>query len=434
MRVYLLNLPRSVDRRDYMLGQLRPMGIDPVIVSGDDRQEMLYPPKDYDGGMAHKHLNRQMGLGEIGCLTAQLRAYQQIINSGDEWGIILEDDAHLFQNPVEAFQRVIDSHPGARLILGVDAKPHNCQCRVISRTLGSGVLELTGLPYGNWCLAIHRKHAAQAIVHLRQSLHMPADVYWQRWVGQNPEQGMYFQIEGVAEERETNSSVIGDEARMSDFPPSAWRMLESTDLCPLLIHQVWLGPNMPTESMLSWRRMNPDRIHKVWEVDECRAICADYGLGAAFELYLQSRYYPGAADMARYCILHRHGGFYADADTNALRPLDLRHAFLVQESETHRPGLLCNGFIQCKAQDPLMLDLIKHISTLNHPVTWDAIHQELGPSLLTRRSPGFPRQYLPSGLFLPEHFMGPNPDNGNPYCDHSWGSTYGTNRYLMDDT
>mgnify|MGYP001824656454 CR=1 FL=1 len=409
-----------------MLEQLKPYGIEPTIISGADRQDMYHPPVDYRGDMAQEHLGRQMGLGEIGCLIGHLRAFQQIINSGDEYGHIMEDDCQLNADPMPLFRKVIDENPDARLILGHTAMSWNCQNRRIYRDRGD-YLELTGLPYGAWNYVIHRKLAGQAIMHLRQCLHIPGDVYMQKWAEQNVQTGTYFQIEGLSQERPTDTSVIGDETRMANSPPSHWRQLESNDTCPLLIHQIWLGPDAPDKEMATWAKVNPGRIYKRWGVDECYNICREYGVGDVFGQYFQPKHYPGAADIARYCILHKFGGFYADADSVAQRPLELRYPFFVQESEKYKSGILCNGFIQTHAGDPYMLDMIRRIATLNHPVPWYNIHQALGPSLLTSLKDVYPRQHLPSGLFLPDHFMGPNEPAGDPYCTHSWDTTMATN-------
>lgn len=403
-----------------MRRQLEPMGIDPIIIHGDDRESMFGLPRDYDSGLADAHLGRQMGDGEVGALLGHLRAYQALINSGEEWGHILEDDCVLECHPIPHFDRIIKLEPDARMVFGHDAKSYDPARPPIQR---DGYLELDSVPYGAFNYAIHRKLAAQAIVHLRGSLHMPGDVYFVKWVLQNPAAKTYFQVP-ISHERPTGSSVIGDDARMWDFPPSAWRKLESNHLCPLLTHQIWLGPGCPQDMIDSWIQHNPDRIHTLWGYDKCLAICEDYGVARAFRSYLQPGLYPGAADVARYCILSRFGGFYADADSRALRPMDIRQPFLVKESEVHRPGLLCNGFIQCMANDPLMLDLVKQISIKEHPVDRGIIHRELGPSLLTETQKGYKIQHLPSGLFLPHHYLGRNTPAGAPYCEHAWDSTH----------
>jgi len=411
-----------------MLRQLTPLGIEPILIQGADREDMLYPPSDYDAGMANTYIGRQMGLGEIGCLLGHLRAFQQIVNSGEEYGHILEDDCVLTRDPRPSYQRVIDANPGARLILGLSTDEWNSKSRVVHAER-DGYLELTGLPYGAFHYVIHRKLAAQAIIHLRQSLHMPGDVYFKTWVEQNPDPGTYFQIEALGVVRTVASSVIGDEARMHNFPPSSWAVLEINDTCPLLIHQISLGPK-EYPHMDSWAAKHPKHLHKVWGHTECTAICDDYGVGKIYLEYCQKGFYPGAADIARYCILHRYGGLYADADSQCLRRVDIRYPFLVMESETYRPGLLCNGFIQTKANDPLMMAMIKRIATLFHPVPWCSIHQELGPGLLNHFQAAYPRQHMPSGLFLPKHFEGQNPDAGDPYCVHQWDGTFTTNTYL----
>lgn len=400
-----------------MQGQLERFGIEPIWISGGDRGEMRGFPPNYSPEKAQRDILRQMGLGEIGCLMGHLRAFQEIIDSGDEWGIILEDDVDVFMNPVEAL-----SGFEGKLVLGNSFRPR----RQIRKTLRSGVHELAAIPYGAFCYAIHRRFAAQAIVHLAQSLHMPSDVYFRHACRLDPHG--FFQVEGVAAENQDLGfvSVIGDEARMHNFPPTAWRKLEVDDSCPKLIHQIWLGPKPVPAGVEAWQRLNPGRIHKLWTAGEIWSILADYGMQEIWTSYMSAEMYPAAADVARYCILHRFGGFYADADSEPTRWMDIVAPFFVFESERYRPGLLCNGFLQLKAEHPVMEECISRIAQMSHPVPAHRVWQDLGPQLLTDVARPFPQIHrFPSSVFLPEHFEGDNDKCGiAPYCQHNWGSTH----------
>lgn len=419
MQVYVINLPRSVKRRDYMRKQLAAFGIEPKWIAGGDREDMTRMPPNYSSQKANRDIMRDMGLGEIGCLMGHLRAFQEIIDSGDEWGIILEDDVDLRRNPVEAFTPV--AALGGKLILGSD--DHYKPRRRIRRTLDDGVHELSAVPYGAFCYAIHRKFAAQAIVHLAQSLHMPGDVYFRHACRKDPHG--FYQVEIAREAKIGGLSCVGDEARMANKPRNLWRAIEVSNVCPKLIHQIWLGPRPTPEHIETWRRVNPGRIHKLWTASELWNILADYDLQDAFTSYISSQMYPAAADIARYCILHRFGGFYADADSEALRWLDIATPFLVYESEKFRPGLICNGFLQVRQESPLMEEVIDRVRSLEHPVEPATVWKQLGPGLLTDVAKNHQIDVLTSSLFLPYHFEGENIKPGiSPYCKHDWDSTH----------
>ena len=414
MRVYVLNLPRCVERRENARLECEKWGINPVWIAGDDRQEMRGSPKDYNPDMARACGRPAMGPGEIGCLRGHLRAYQALVNSEDQWAVVMEDDAVLHKDPREALGGF-----SGRLVLGFDTMPHNSADRQIVAQDGD-VLQLSVVPYGAICYAIHRDYASRCLGYLGYSLHMPMDVFHVVYSRQQPAP-VYWQVLGVSTERDPDTSVIGDEARMHDRPPHTWRALETHDDCPLLLHQIWIGPNPPTQLMETWQSRNPKRIYKVWDQQACYTICKDYGVANAFEAYCYPGKYPGAADVARYCILHRHGGLYVDSDSICLREMDLRNEFLIYESEKYRPDLLSNCTIQVKAGSPLMLDLIRSIACMDHP--GDPIWTFVGPGLLTRVASGHIITKLPSGMFLPHHFLGDNEPCGKPYATHHWESS-----------
>ena len=92
-------------------------------------------------------------------------------------------------------------------------------------------------------------------------------------------------------------------------------------MIPKIIHQIWLGPcPAPKTEMRTWKDRHPGWEYRLWD-EEAISRCWPDGL------YNQKQFdwmqeLCGKADIARYEILHRFGGFYADADSVCLRPLD----------------------------------------------------------------------------------------------------------------
>ena len=418
MQAYVLSLPRLENRREHMKEQLAKFDIKANWIDAVDREEFRGFPDDYNSALSHEWLGRDMGLGEIACLMSHLKAYQALIQSGDDWAIILEDDIVLYGHPEDMLCK-LPMVDGNKLVLGTSTQTTR---RRIRQSFGL-LHDLEALPYGAYCYAINRTFAAQAIVHLRQTLHLPIDVYFRHAGAGN--QGGFWQLEGLADEGAIgNDSAIGDEARMHDRHPSAWRPFASSNECPKLIHQIWIGPDAPWEYITTWRKKNPRRIHKCWKDEELREITSDYDVGEIYASYVSKGLLPAAADVARYCLLHRFGGFYADADSLARRELDINTPFLVHESETYRPDLLCNGFIQSKARCPVITDCLEKIREMKHPVDEGRVWDHLGPGLLTKVASSHAIEKLPSGLFLPDHYLGKNPPCPDPYCDHEWSSTF----------
>lgn len=92
---------------------------------------------------------------------------------------------------------------------------------------------------------------------------------------------------------------------------------------PRLIHQTWKDSEVPQAMrawQASWRNFNPDWRYRLWTDADNEALIA-----AAYPWLLPVYHaLPGGvhrADLARYLIIHRHGGVYADLDFECLRPL-----------------------------------------------------------------------------------------------------------------
>jgi hypothetical protein len=92
----------------------------------------------------------------------------------------------------------------------------------------------------------------------------------------------------------------------------------------LWIHQVWLqGGDVPSEvedSAASWRAHHPTARYTRWSERDILADLADDPEMLAF--YVRAPQWVARVDLAKYALLFRHGGVYADADTRCLRPLD----------------------------------------------------------------------------------------------------------------
>lgn len=89
---------------------------------------------------------------------------------------------------------------------------------------------------------------------------------------------------------------------------------------PKIIHQIWIGGNLPKAYhgwSGSWRRLNKDWEYRFWDEKSIRKL----GLknDRAFRM---SPSYGVKSDIARYEILDRFGGVYADTDFECLKPLD----------------------------------------------------------------------------------------------------------------
>jgi len=182
---------------------------------------------------------------------------------------------------------------------------------------------------------------------------------------------------------------------------------------PKIIHQIWIGDKLaPTECMQTWRNAHPDYEYIFWNEAEIER------RGIAFESHRQIEQIAeinGKADIMRWEILWRYGGFFFDADSVCIEPLDAffegKRAFATYESESIRKGLVATGTLGFIPGDPLCRDIIDWILSdkSEEPIRELRAWGSVGPGLLTQflNTGNYPYfTVYPSYTFLPIHFTG----------------------------
>lgn len=172
--------------------------------------------------------------------------------------------------------------------------------------------------------------------------------------------------------------------------------------------------------------MNPDFEYRLWD----EGAIERFGLTNehVYRLYVESRIYDGAADVARIEILHRLGGVYVDADSVALRPLGeapfMRTGFFAQyEPNDEYPGLVTNAFIGARAGHPVLARYVEAVSKVRdlRPM-W----RLTGPGALTdalRDHRETDVTILPAWTFFTNSLDGEPQVGGEPYAKHFWSTT-----------
>ena len=202
--------------------------------------------------------------------------------------------------------------------------------------------------------------------------------------------------------------------------------MESSKI-PKIIHQIWIGPKpAPTKFMNTWKEKNPDFEYILWNEAEFEK------RGIVFECQEKIDVMPelcGKADIIRYEVLYKYGGYYFDADSICIEPIDeelmSKLAFAGYENETVRPGLVANGTMAFPVNHPLCREAIDWI--LKNNISGIPAWMCVGPTLLTNLlNTG---QYndvtiFPSYYFLPLHYTGNRYDGHSKiYQYQEWGST-----------
>lgn len=136
-------------------------------------------------------------------------------------------------------------------------------------------------------------------------------------------------------------------------------------MIPKILHQIWIGSDLPNWARNNhkwWCELHPDWLFMLWN---------DHSMIQDLEnqaWYNEShRYAKGngvwqlRADIARYEILYRYGGFYADMDTVPQRPIDEALNGLDEFAAMEDDRWVGNTYLAAVPWHPVMKKLIKGI-------------------------------------------------------------------------
>lgn len=223
-------------------------------------------------------------------------------------------------------------------------------------------------------------------------------------------------------------------------------------MIPKIIHQLWIGPTpAPRPWMDTWRELNPEWTYMFWNEAKLREAFPN-GLRNQRQFNAMDEW-CGKCDIARVEILNKFGGFFVDADSLCLSPLDdfllKNDSFTCYENEFVCGQLVACGYLATIPQNMLMEMMIEQIGRLDigrikaveRTSAWDASQQAwqlTGNALLTKtifQNRYTPITIYPSHYFIPEHYSGlKHRGIGKTYCRHLWGSTVGSSYFNYKQT
>jgi len=236
---------------------------------------------------------------------------------------------------------------------------------------------------------------------------------------------------------------------------------------PKILHQLWIGPHPAPHSMMAtWKAKHPHFEYIIWTEAEIQRRGLVFVSQPVIDFMDELN---GKADIMRWEILYKFGGYFVDADSICIHPFESepvpesdapipcgltqneskeiqrnpntingnrktsyfanKTAFATFENESIRRGLVATGTMGFVPGHPLCRDIIAWINSpeslpiISTVKAWGAV----GPGLLTRfldtgNYPNF--SVYPSHCFLPIHFT------GNTYLGHkkvyayqAWGAT-----------
>ena len=162
LMTYVINMPQSENRRQYMQEKLNSMGIDFsffVATSGADLSNE-YLQKAFSLSQANRgHFGARRAVGEIGCAHSHLNVYRQIAGGDADMALVLEDDIDFSGE----FKNIFDFIN------------HN-------QAMVSGLFDFIQLGFcdydGNWDAASSQFARGRISVNDRITIGLPVEFYW----------------------------------------------------------------------------------------------------------------------------------------------------------------------------------------------------------------------------------------------------------------
>ena len=182
--------------------------------------------------------------------------------------------------------------------------------------------------------------------------------------------------------------------------------------------------------MDTWKDMNPSFEYMEWNDDNLKNR-RFYNKRQIDDM----ESYNGKCNIMRYEILFKYGGFFIDADSECIAPLDDYlfdvPRFTCYENEikgiTNGVKLLSSGYMASEKGDGFMELCIREIHEKD--LKGKLSHHTIGNLFLANmvaKYPEFPMTIYPSYFFIPKHGTGETyTGEGKVYAKQYWGSTFG---------
>jgi inositol phosphorylceramide mannosyltransferase catalytic subunit len=180
---------------------------------------------------------------------------------------------------------------------------------------------------------------------------------------------------------------------------------------PKKIHQIWIGKKLPEAYepfCESWRKFNPSYEYRLWNEEAILGL-GDFEGRTAFR---KARSLGAKSDIARYEILRRFGGIYADTDFECLKsfdPLTDTCGFFVGNLFADVP-YLCNAIIASSPGHPVMDELCLRSSAVVTSTEPMDVIEATGPGLITKVIIGRIDELGERDMVFPSAYLYPYPN------------------------
>lgn len=92
MKAYIINMPEATGRRLHMESLFEDLTIFPIFIEAVVGKDLVLPQQDFNEKRYRMAHGKRPNLSELGCYFSHLKAIEQFLEDGDDYGLILEDD------------------------------------------------------------------------------------------------------------------------------------------------------------------------------------------------------------------------------------------------------------------------------------------------------------------------------------------------------
>jgi len=199
-------------------------------------------------------------------------------------------------------------------------------------------------------------------------------------------------------------------------------------LIPKKLGHIWIGPlEPPREWMQTWKDLHPDWDYTLYDNDFLAS--EQFETQAQIDEYIKRGSYAGAADLLRYEILYKYGGYVAAADSICRHPIDElfdddQSLYTVYENEFVRGHLVSpiaaaapnHSFIR------LLIDRLKQVDPADLEEPWKQTGNLFVAEMIEEHQPDI--VIWPSHYLIPIHYTGRiYRGTGKVYANQLFGNT-----------
>ena len=175
--VYVINLPKSFERKKFMEEQLNSHGITAHFVSAVNGYEMSESDIEsvFDEKLCIDKLGRKLSRGEIGCYLSHFSVYQIFISDENaEWALILEDDVFLKEEFYDFFKSINKMPKDIEYLNFANFPDSSFFFKTKNRINKFKIKEHVAGVWGTYAYLISRS-AADKLIQQALPIHMPID-------------------------------------------------------------------------------------------------------------------------------------------------------------------------------------------------------------------------------------------------------------------